>query len=74
MSNQSNQLLFLLRNQNDAFDLADCVVVLVRNGRDSREHAVVFQQPAFQLSLRTVYWRPGQDYICVFGRILKPMM
>jgi len=49
MSNESNKLLYLLRNANDAFDLVDCVVVLVRNGRDSREHAVVFQQ---QISTR----------------------
>ena len=34
----------MLRNANGAFDLADCVVVLVSNGRDSREHPVLFQQ------------------------------
>ena len=34
----------MLRNANGSFDLADGIAVLVSNGRDIREHAVLFQQ------------------------------
>ena len=34
----------MLRNANGAFDLADGIAVLVSNGRDIREYAVLFQQ------------------------------
>ena len=33
-----------MRNAKVAFELADCIAVLVSNGRDIREHAVLFQQ------------------------------
>jgi len=33
-----------LRNANGAFDLADGIAVLVSNGRDIREHSILFEQ------------------------------